>query len=206
MIKNIKVLFDDPGMIEVEFEPVDQKIIEKLYNPSNFEQVSYENLHVEFGRLKLSNSARDTDNYKLLTTHFDSMFKTITKTLIDIDKIRFPIFSDFNTWWDKNNLQRKKALMLVLDKPGFSQPYHLDNRFSMWAGSINLADNNTKTIFSKENTHWMDQGHDPKKRYYQASGKKWTGTFWLNTENNWHGVPLVKEDRRAIICNLMLAS
>jgi len=206
MIKNIKVLFEDPGMIEVEFESIDQQIIENIYNPSNFEQVSFENLHIQPGRLKLSDSAKITDDYKLLKTHFDSMFKTITKKLVDIDKIRFPLFSDFNTWWDKNNFDAKHALMLVHDKEGFDQPYHLDNRFSMWAGSINLADNNTKTIFSKENTHWMDKGHDPENRYYQASGKKWTGTFWLNTENNWHGVPLVTKDRRAIVCNLLLAS
>lgn len=206
MIKNIKTLYTDPGIIEIEFEPIDQTIIDEIYTPENFEQLSFENLVVEGGRTKLTPKALSARPYKKLLKHFNPMFKEVTKALTDIDKLRYPVFYNFNDWWNKNNFDDKRAFMLVEDKAGFSQPYHLDNRFSMWAGVINLADNDTRTIFSHENHNWIHQGHNPEERFFQATGEKFKGTFWLNTENNWHGVPLVKEDRRAIVCNLLLAS
>jgi hypothetical protein len=192
-------------MIEVEFEPLDQTIIDEIYSPNNFEQLSFENLVVEDGRSKLTNKAASSKPYKKLLKHFSSMSKEITRSLTEIDKIRWPVFYDFDDWWNKNRFNDNLGFMLVEDKVGFSQPWHLDNRFSMWAGSINLADNDTKTAFSKTNHDWTDNGKDPNRKFYEASNKKWVGTFWLNTENNWHAVPLVQQDRRAIICNLMLA-
>ena len=206
MIKTIKTLYEDPGMIEIEFEPIDQTIIDNIYNPENFEQLSFENLVVAGGRTKLTDKARSSRSYRKLLKHFNPMFKEITKALTEIDKIRYPVFYDFDSWWGKNNFDNKAAFMLVEDKAGFSQPWHLDNRFSMWAGSINLADNDTKTAFSKTNHDWTDNGYDPDRKFYEASNKKWVGTFWLNTENNWHAVPLVQQDRRAIVCNLLLAN
>ena len=206
MIKNIKVLFDDPAMVEVEFEPLDQKIIDKIYAPENFQQLSFDNLVVNQGRQKLSTNGRSLDEYKILCNYFSPMYKIITKKLLELDKIRYPVFYDFDKWWERNNFDSKHAFMVVHDLKGFEQPYHLDNRFSMWAGSINLADNDTRTIFAHENHNWIHQGHNPEENFFQATGEKFKGTFWLNTENNWHGVPLVHEDRRAIVCNLLLAS
>jgi hypothetical protein len=205
MIKNIKTLFTDPGMIEVEFEPLDQTIIDEIYTPENFKQMSFENLGIEVGRKTLTDNALGTNCCNKIVKHFTPMYKEVTKVLTEIDKIRFPIFIDFDDWWLKNNFDNKAGYSLVEDKAGFSQPWHLDNRFSMWAGSINLADNDTKTAFSKTNHDWTDNGKDPNRKFYEASNKKWVGTFWLNTENNWHAVPLVQQDRRAIICNLLLA-
>lgn len=206
MIKKIKTVFEDPAIIEIEFEPIDQNIIENIYNPKNFERLSFENLVVYGGREKLTSKARNTKEVKILTNYFKPMYKSITKALVEIDKIRWPIFYDFDNWWNNNRFDDKHAFLLAYDKEGFEQPWHLDNRFSMWAGSINLADNNTKTAFSHTNHDWTDKGHDPERKFYEASNKKWTGTFWLNTENNWHAVPLVKTDRRVVVCNLMLAS
>lgn len=206
MIKNIKTLYTNPGIIEIEFEPLDQTIIDNIYTPKNFEQLSFENLVVEGGRTKLTEEARNSESYRKLLSHFSSMSREITRSLTEIDKIRWPVFYDFDDWWNKNRLDNNLGFMLVEDKVGFSQPYHLDNRFSMWAGVINLADNDTRTIFSDRNHTWESHGHNPEERFYQATGDKFKGTFWLNTENNWHGVPLVHEDRRAIVCNLLLAT
>lgn len=206
MIKTIKTIFEDPAMIEVEFEPIDQKIIDSLYKEENFEQLSFENLVVHGGRAKLTEEARSKKEFRTVLKHFAPMYKSITKALTDLDKIRWPVFYDFDSWWAKNNFDEKHAFMVVNDKVGFDQPWHLDNRFSMWAGSINLADNDCKTAFSKTNHDWTDKGKDPSRKFYEASNKKWTGTFWMNTENNWHSVPLIESDRRAIVCNLLLAS
>lgn len=206
MIKNIKTLYNEPSMIEVEFVPIDQHIIDGIYSSNDFEQLSFENLTVENGRKILNEKARETENYKIIHSHFLSMFKEITKIFVEMDKIRYPVFYDFEDWWSKNNFDDKVAFMIVEDKAGFSQPYHLDNRFSMWAGSINLADNDTGTIFSNSNHSWENLGHDPEERFYKATGQKFKGTFWLNTENNWHAVPYLNKDRRAIVCNLLLAS
>jgi hypothetical protein len=192
-------------MIEVEFEPLSQKLIDYVYKKENFEQQSFENLVVEQGRLALHAERVDREKLKRLRKHFTDSFKFITKTLVDMDVLRLPIFYDFEDWYNNNDLENKQAFGVMLDKPGFSQPFHLDNRFSMWAGSINLEDNETTTIFTTENNHWINQGLDPAEYYYKASGKKFTGTFWVNTETNWHGVPLVKTDRRVIVCNQMLA-
>ena len=205
MIKNIKILYENPGMIEVEFEPIDQNIIDSIYEDDNLEQMSFENLVVESGRFLVSQKIRESENYIKLETHFKGLHKTITQQLLDIDKVRWPIFYEFNTWWNNNNFDKYTDITVVLDKPGFSQPFHLDNRFAMWAGTINLDDNETTTIFGNAESNWIDKGLDKSERYYQASGKKWTGTFWLNTENNWHGVPLVNKDRRILIVNMLLA-
>lgn len=205
MIKDVKILFEDPAIIEVEFTPIKQKIVDAVYKEENFEQLSFENLSVYAGRLRIKHELKKNNkHFKIIQNHFKSTFKEITKILLDIDPIRYPIFSDFETWWETNQCEKYDSIMPVIDKKGFSQPYHLDNRFSMWAGSINIADNDTTTVFSKEH-YWLDEGHDSESRYYKASGKQWSGTFWLNTENNWHGVPLVRQDRYAIVCNQVLA-
>jgi len=205
MVKSIKVIQTDPAMIEVEFNPLPQKLIEYIFDKQNFQQQSFENLVVENGRLALQVEKVDRKKLAIFRDHFTSGFKTITKRLVDLDVLRLPIFYDFEDWYNNNDFKNKQAFGVMLDMPGFSQPFHLDNRFSMWAGSINLEDNDTTTIFTTENNHWINQGLDPSEYYYKANGKKFTGTFWVNTENNWHGVPLVKKERRVIVCNQMLA-
>lgn len=206
MVTNIKVLFTDPAIIEVEFEPLDDFIIDSVYKDKNFEQLSFENLVVYSGRKEYITENSDR-NFTILKEYFYSTYKPITKALCDIDKIRYPVFYDFDKWWEKNNFDHKSAFLVIKDMKNFSQPWHLDNRFSMWAGVVNLADNKTSTIFSKTNHDWTDLGKDTNRRYYKASGKKWTGTFWLNTENNWHGVPCVSEkERRVIVFNMLLAT
>lgn len=196
VIKGFRTVNEDPAIIEVEFEPVDQSIIDEVYAPKNFAQLEFENLVVNEGRLKVSNQSKE---FKILEEHFKPAYKQITKILAGLDKIRYPIFRDFDKWWSSNNLEDKYVFLAVKDMPGFDQPYHLDFRFSMWAGIINLQDNDTGTIFTTDHKNYTDLTH-----YYQASGKKFTGTFWLNTENNWHSVPMITKERKVIVCNQTL--
>ena len=205
MVKNWKVLYNDPAIIEIEFEPLHKKLIEYIYRKENFEQQSFENLVVEKGRLSLQVDRVDKEKLKKFREHFTNSFKFITKILTEMDVLRLPMFYDFDDWYSTNNLENKQAFGVMLDTPGFSQPFHLDNRFMMWGGSINLANNETTTVFTTQNNHWVNQGLEPSEYYYKASGKKFTGTFWVNTESNWHGVPLVQTDRRLVVCNQMLA-
>lgn len=205
MIKSIKTLYENPTIIEVEFEPLNQSVIDSIYKDDTLEQMSFEDLVVEQGRFLVSAKIRESNNFKILEDHFSNAHKQITKYLLNIDKVRWPVFYEFNTWWNNNNFDKYTGISVVLDKPGFSQPFHLDNRFSMWAGTLNLDDNETTTIFGTKESNWLDKGLDESERYYTSSGKKWTGTFWLNTENNYHGVPLVQKDRKVIIFNMHLA-
>ena len=75
----------------------------------------------------------------------------------------------------------------TVDHQGFKQGWHLDNRFIIISGSINIQDNLTSTQFSKENADNL---------IYQGRTTKFTGTAWLNTEHPWHRVPKVTEDVR----------
>ena len=196
VVRSIKTVNQDPAIIEVEFEPIDQTIIDYVYSPKNFDQLEFENLVVNKGRLKVNNQLKE---FEILRDHFKPAYKQITKVLANLDKIRYPIFRDFDKWWDSNNLDDKYVFLAVKDMPDFDQPYHLDFRFSMWAGIINLQDNDTGTIFTTDHKNYTDLTH-----YYQASGKKFTGTFWLNTENNWHSVPKITKERKVIVCNQTL--
>ena len=196
VIKNIRTVNEDPGIIEVEFEPVEQALVDAVYSPDNFEQLAFENLVVNEGRLKVNSQS---DEFLQLRNYYKPAYKQITQALADLDKVRYPIFRDFDNWWDSNDLENKYVFLAVQDMPGFDQPYHLDFRFSMWAGIINLQDNDTGTTFTKDHKNYTDLSY-----YYQASGKKFTGTFWLNTENNWHSVPKITKERRVVVCNQTL--
>jgi len=206
MVKKWKIIQQDPVILEIEFDPVPQKLLNYIYKEEHFEQQSFQYLEVEKGRLVVDDGRLDAVKLAKLKKHFSSSFKFITKTFVDIDVLRFPLFRSFEKWYKENQFDNKQVLNVTLDRPGFSQSFHLDNRLSMWAGSINLSDNESSTIFTTEDKNWISQGLDPSEYYYKASGKKFTGTFWINTENNWHAVPLVKSDRRVIVCNQMLAT
>lgn len=193
VIKNIKVVNQEPAIIEVEFEPINQDLIDRVYEHTEYQQLKFENLVVNDGRMKVMDR---TEDFAALRDHFKPAYKVITETLAEMDKKRYPIFQEFNGWWDKHRLEEKFVFLVVKDMPGFDQPYHLDYRFSMWAGIINLQDNNTGTVFTLDHKDYTDLSY-----YYQASGKKFVGTFWLNTENNWHSVPKITEERKVVVCN-----
>jgi len=205
VIENVEVVNKDPAIIEVTFEPIPQKIIDLVYaETQRFEQLSFDDLVVEQGRTFYTGT--ESNAYKVLKRHFVSAFQEITKQLLLVDPIRFPIMYQekvdknkaLDKWYESNNLKNHQSLLCALDYTGFHQGTHLDNRFAMWAGIINLQDNSV-------GTHHYPAEFD-RTPYYVASGKKFKGTFWLNTEKTWHGVPFLQENRRVLVCNQMWIS
>lgn len=134
----------------------------------------------------------------------------ITKKLWEMDKIRYPLFkySNFEDFYKKNILSRQAIGILgTIDYREWSQPWHLDNRFIMISGSINVQDNETSTYFAKENYHWSNGGtsFEHCKLIYQGRKIKFSGTAWINTEHTWHSVPRITEDqRKTILFNVFL--
>jgi len=196
-IKSYKVIQNEPPIIECTFHPVHSDILSKYKTIDKLEQLSFENLIVYKGRQQVKKEYREESEYLLIQHHF-KVYKEVTKIFLELDKIRYPIHYGFDDWWRENNLDHwsKQAYMLISDFKDWSQPWHLDNRFSFWAGSINLQDNHTTTIFSHENHNWEDEGTDASKYYYKANGTAFTGTFWTNTEKTYHAVPKVLDAQR----------
>jgi hypothetical protein len=134
----------------------------------------------------------------------------ITKKLWNMDKTRYPLFkfSDFEDFYKQTVLQRERVGLLgTIDHKEWNQPWHLDNRFIMISGSINVQDNETSTYFAKENFHWPNGGtsFDHCDLIYQGRKNKFTGTAWINTEHTWHCVPRITEDqRKTILFNVFL--
>jgi len=206
VVKLIEVVNTDPAIIEVTYEPFPQKIIDSVYKEKRaFQQLKFDDLVVEDGRNFYSRN-EPSRNHGLLTGYFLKTFEKITMELLKVDPVRFPIMylSDeakgeaLSHWYNSNNLKRHQSILMSLDKKGFHQGTHLDNRFAMWAGIINLQEN-------KIGTHHYRSEFE-KDPYYIASGEQFKGTFWLNTEKTWHGVPVLEENRRVLVCNQMYLS
>lgn len=209
VIKNLKIIQETPAIIEIEFEPISDKFINRVYKEDCFKQLSFEQLEIIKGRTYYREDNMSKD-YRIIKNHFLSAYEQITKIFLELDRVRYPVIweSDntadrdvkFSNWYSKTNMANFRGLTLCLDYAGFHQGIHLDNRFSMWAGIINLQDNVHGT-YHYSSSGSKDIGHYDTPHYFIASGKKMTGTFWLNTENTWHGVPPLKENRKVIICN-----
>lgn len=213
VIKNVKIVQEDPAIIEVEFVPIADKFLKKVYNEPCFDQLSFDKLKIETGRLYYSNPT-PSKAFNIVQDYFVSAFKQITLMFLELDPVRYPVLWKntsasrdelFSNWYDNTNMKAYTNFMLCLDKAGFHQGIHLDNRFSMWAGIINLKENEFGTY------HYTTAGNFGQDHYgtphsFVASGKKMTGTFWLNTESTFHGVPHLSQDRRVAVCNQMLCS
>lgn len=202
VIKNIEIKNTDPAIIEVTFESLPQNLIDEVYEEKNsFEQLSFENLVVESGRNFYTNDK--SKSYRKILKHFISSFEDISMNLFNLDPIRYPIMyyshrtreESLKRWYRSNNLDKYCSGLLCLDKKDYGQGTHLDNRFAVWAGIINLQDNDFGTYHYKN-----EFDREP---YFIASGKKFVGTFWINTEKTWHGLPKLEKDRRVIVCNQM---
>jgi hypothetical protein len=87
---------------------------------------------------------------------------------------------------------------LVTDLPGYKMSPHLDNRSVYAAGYLNVFDNESLTVVSTQQA----VSGSRKVREYHAPGAQGTGVIWLNTENSWHWVNTVSQDRRIIMISL----
>jgi len=196
----------DPAIVDIEIPELESFDFDSYFNLTA-SRSDYGNLVVAQGRETI------THDHHLHTKLFDILSEpifNIAKNLHSIDKIRYPLFryKTFEEFYKKDILQRGRVGMLgTIDHKGWSQPWHLDNRFIMISGSINIQDNETSTYFAKENYHWVNGGtsFDHCKLIYKGRNTKFSGTAWINTEHTWHSVPRITEDqRKTILFNVFL--
>jgi hypothetical protein len=183
----------DPAIVDVYFDELENVDLDSVFSHKEAHRLNYGDLIVYEGRKTVPN---DSEAYGKMTEIVFPLIMEITKTLLSIDPVRYPKpqVSDL--------LKNCRVGMLVtVDKDGFSQPWHLDNRFIVASGIINATDNITSTHFAKENFHWENGGTDFSncKIIHKAKNKKFYGTAWLNTELTWHCVPRVIEKERSVL-------
>jgi hypothetical protein len=199
-------IYDSPAIVDIEIPELESFDFDSYFNLSNARS-DYGNLVVEQGRNTV------THEHYLHTALCEKLadpIYQITKKLWTMDRTRYPLFkfSDFEDFYKKNILLRHQIGVLgTIDHKDWNQPWHLDNRFIMISGSINIQDNETSTYFAKENFHWPDGGTDFNHcdLIYKGRNTKFTGTAWINTENTWHCVPRITEiQRKTILFNVFL--
>ena len=196
----------DPAIVDIEIPELELFDFDSYFKLTS-KREDYGNLGVEQGRETI------THHHSLHTTLFkimaDPIFN-ITKNLLSMDIHRYPLPRNktFEEFYEKEIRRRGRIGILgTIDYKEWNQPWHLDNRFIMISGSINIQDNQTSTYFAKENYHWPNVGtdFDHCNLIYQGRKTKFTGTAWINTEHTWHCVPRVTEDqRKTILFNVFL--
>jgi len=196
----------DPAILDIDIPEFESFDLDSYFKLSS-KRSEYGNLVVATGRETIvHNHPLHTNLGKFMS---EPIFE-ITKTLLSMDKIRYPLFryKDFEEFYEKNILQRSRVGILgTLDYKEWNQPWHLDNRFILLSGSINVQDNETSTYFAKQNFHWTNGGtsFDHCDLIYQGRKTKFSGTAWINTEHTWHCVPRVLEDqRKTVLFNVFL--
>jgi len=191
---------NDPAIVDIDIPELESFDFDSYFNLSA-KRNDYKNLGVEQGRETI------TSDHPLHTELFKVMAEpifNITKNLLSMDTHRYPLVfhKSFEEFYQKEIIKRDKiGISGTIDYKEWSQPWHLDNRFIMISGSINIQDNETSTYFAKENAYWTNGGttFDHCDLIYQGRKTKFSGTAWLNTENTWHCVPRITEDQRKTI-------
>ena len=197
---------NNPAIVDIEIPELESFDFDSYFNLAA-SRSDYGNLIVAQGRETITH--KHSLHTKLFEVLADPIYQ-ITKKLWEMDKTRYPLFkfSDFEDFYKKNILDRQLVGLLgTIDHKEWSQPWHLDNRFIMISGSINIQDNITSTYFAKENYHWLNGGttFDHCNLIYQGRKTKFSGTAWINTEHTWHSVPRIIEDqRKTLLFNVFL--
>jgi hypothetical protein len=196
----------DPAIVDIDIPELESFDLDSYFKLSA-KRSDYGNLVVATGRETITHN--HPLHSKLVKFMAEPIFE-ITKTLLSIDKIRYPLFryKNFEEFYEKDILQRRRIGILgTIDYKEWNQPWHLDNRFIMLSGSINVQDNETSTYFAKQNFHWPNGGtsFDHCDLIYKGRKTKFSGTAWINTEHTWHCVPRITEDqRKTILFNVFL--
>jgi hypothetical protein len=201
----------DPSICTAGFDNIPEDLVTRIFNQENFVNGDYGALSVEKQRIELDQKYWN-DDYYTLKSYFYPHVVNITQELIDSDPIHYPFFhnrTDFKRWFDNHFISGPGhfGFVPIIDQVGFHQAPHIDNRFSFMAGIINVQENETGTIFLVDNkgSRWdehLGHGCTEEEVIYKASGKKHSGTFWLNGDTNWHGVPKVLQTRKIFLINL----
>jgi hypothetical protein len=196
----------DPAIVDIDIPELESFDFDSYFNLSA-SRSEYGNLIVAQGRETVTHN-HDLHT-ELCSIMADPIFN-IAKNLHSIDKTRYPLFryKNFEEFYKKDILQRGRIGILgTIDYKEWNQPWHLDNRFILLSGSINVQDNETSTYFAKQNFHWPNGGtsFDHCDLIYQGRKTKFSGTAWINTEHTWHCVPRITENqRKTILFNVFL--
>ena len=197
---------NDPAIVDIEIPELESFDFDSYFNLSA-KRGDYGNLGVEQGRETIRyDHPLHTELYNIMA---NPIFN-ITKNLLSMDTQRYPLhrYKSFEEFYKTEIIKRDKiGISGTIDHKEWSQPWHLDNRFIMISGSINIQDNQTSTYFAKENYHWSNGGtsFDHCKIIYKGRNTKFTGTAWINTEHTWHSVPRIIEDqRKTLLFNVFL--
>ena len=136
-----------------------------------------------------------------------SEWQTLVQSMKDtkLSLVNHMLNVDTKNRWPKIPLQISKQmvvyLFLVADLPEYRMEPHIDNRSVYAAGYLNVFDNDPVTVISTQQRSLF--GIKKPTEYY-ASGKKGTGTIWLNTDNSWHWVNKVNRDRRVVMISFQI--
>jgi hypothetical protein len=197
----ITEMYPDPAIIDIELPELELFDFETLFNVVPIRK-NYGNLVVNDGRVTIPSSA---PSFNKLCNLLESPIKEMTRKLMSMDTIRYPLFrnKNFDDWWDKEvTLRGRVAISPTIDKVGWSMPWHLDNRFIILSGIINVQENTTQTYFAKQNYHW--NGFEDCEIIHKGQSSKFKGTAWINTEHTWHSVPQIETERKTILFNVFL--
>ena len=198
-IKKIKRVENHP-IIDVDFQNIPD--FNYLYEKS-FHRKNYGDLHVEGGRSELPFDEYDK-TFRDFQKEFEESIDIITKYLLSLDTISYPIHCDMDYWYDRRikDIGGRHAF-LTLDQPGFHMSWHTDNRLIVISGVININDNSVSTLFQNTNTGEYKKRFvgDPNNLTHRGHKEKNIGTFWLNTNDMWHMVPELTEERRIMLVN-----
>ena len=135
------------------------------------------------------NPGYDTpDNYKRLVSDVPENAHEYFNTLV-YDKILPLVFKHERFFWSwPINMETFKqttevTTTLVKDEIGWQQGKHEDPRIFTLTGVLHLQD-------CEQGTHFTDSG-------YTAPTKKFSGAFWVNSQNSYHLVNKVTSERMA---------
>jgi hypothetical protein len=201
-INNIKIISEADCIIEVEFSSIDQKIID------NVSRVTPHFVDI---------LCKDKEKPERTAIPFYDVDKTFLKEILhkllslDAPRIdrRWPIeFFICNkpdrTEWINKLSQKGNGIELIICPEGYSQSFHKDNRFVMFAGMINVKQNIEGTLFFNNLPKKLNMELETDfKKYngfvHSASPKQNVGTFWLNTDTQWHGINKITEERHILL-------
>jgi hypothetical protein len=195
-IEFIKVNEESP-IVEFNY-PVDD--LQGLFNNYQDWKTNSDNKGLEYKglekRLTLKTSKiqdPSVDKFKLM---IEESKLRLVETFLNIDtenrwpKIPIPIARQLQVYSS-----------LVTDLVGYKMDQHIDNRSVYAAGYLNVFDNESLTVVSSNKKTFFGK---TKESQYRAPGKKGRGIIWLNTENSWHWVNKVSQDRKIIMLSFQI--
>jgi hypothetical protein len=201
-IKDYEVVSEKTPIISVEFDNIPD--FSDMFDEKNLQRHNYGNLSVEQGRFIIEKQ-HHTKTFINFKKDFYETIEFLSIELLKLDPIRYPINKDLKEWFaEKIKSKNNWNITIVLDRPGFFMPWHLDNRLIIISGVLNLDQNCSPTMFQSNDSGWGlgDFVGDKTKLTYQGSTDKYKGTFWLNTDLTWHAVPKVSTERKIALFNV----